>query len=136
MKKKFLFAAMVALTFAMNAQEETEVIVEEVKEKEVVKKDNRLSAFTEFSVYNFQQYNYTLDINYRITDRVSLSSWNTITSGRTLEQGYNYSVVSGLLNFKSENLENTISVGYNRVEQYFYNFIDNQFVVKIRMKIL
>tara|TARA_B100000767_G_C19378858_1_gene375086 strand:- start:25 stop:378 length:354 start_codon:yes stop_codon:yes gene_type:complete len=111
---------------SVNAQE---------KENEV-KEENRLSAYAEVTAYDFEQYNYTLDINYRISDRVSLSSWNTITSGRTVQQGYNYSVVSGLLNFKSKNLDNTLSIGYSRTEQYSFNFINKQFVVKLRVKLL
>ena len=119
MKNK-LTLIILALTLSMTAQE----------------KDNKLSAYAEVTAYNLSQYNYTLDINYRISERVSLSSWNTITSGRTLEQGFNYSVVSGLLNFKSKNLDNTLSIGYSRAEQYSFDFINRQFVMKLRVKLL
>lgn len=126
MRKLFLFLMMSFVVFAASAQEE---------EKEI-KEENRLSAYGEVTAFDFEQYNYTLDVNYRITDRVSLSSWNTITSGRTLEQGFNYSVVSGLLNFKSKNLDNTLSIGYSRIEQYSFDFVQKQFVMKIRVKLL
>lgn len=126
MRKLFLFLMMSFVVFAASAQEEEK----EIKEK------NRLSAYGEVTAFDFEQYNYTLDVNYRITDRVSLSSWNTITSGRTLEQGFNYSVVSGLLNFKSKNLDNTLSIGYSRIEQYSFDFVQKQFVMKIRVKLL
>lgn len=126
MNKLFLFLMMSLAVLSASAQEE---------EKEV-KKENRLSAYGEVTAYDFEQYNYTLDVNYRITDRVSLSSWNTITSGRTVEQGFNYSVVSGLLNFKSKNLDNTLSIGYSRIEQYSFDFINSQFVMKLRVKLL
>jgi len=126
MNKLFLFLLMSFAILSVNAQE---------KENEV-KEENRLSAYAEVTAYDFEQYNYTLDINYRISDRVSLSSWNTITSGRTVQQGYNYSVVSGLLNFKSKNLENTLSIGYSRTEQYSFDFINKQFVMKLRVKLL
>lgn len=126
MNKLFLFLMMSLAVLSASAQEE---------EKEV-KKENRLSAYGEVTAYDFEQYNYTLDVNYRITDRVSLSSWNTITSGRTVEQGFNYSVVSGLLNFKSKNLDNTLSIGYSRIEQYSFDFINRQFVMKLRVKLL
>ena len=126
MNKLFLFLIVSLAVLSVSAQE---------KEDEV-KKENRLSAYGEVTAYDFEQYNYTLDINYRITDRVSLSSWNTVTSGRTVEQGFNYSVVSGLLNFKSKNLDNTLSIGYSRIEQYSFNFINKQFVMKLRVKLL
>ena len=126
MNKLFLFLIVSLAVLSVSAQE---------KEDEV-KKENRLSAYGEVTAYDFEQYNYTLDINYRISDRVSLSSWNTITSGRTVEQGFNYSVVSGLLNFKSKNLDNTLSIGYSRIEQYSFNFINKQFVMKLRVKLL
>lgn len=126
MNKLFLFLMMSLAVLSASAQEE---------EKEI-KKENRLSAYGEVTAYDFEQYNYTLDVNYRITDRVSLSSWNTITSGRTVEQGFNYSVVSGLLNFKSKNLDNTLSIGYSRIEQYSFDFINSQFVMKLRVKLL
>ena len=119
MKNK-LTLIILALTLSVTAQE----------------KDNKLSAYAEVTAYNLSQYNYTLDINYRISERISLSSWNTITSGRTLEQGFNYSVVSGLLNFKSKNLENTLSFGYSRTEQYAFDFVNKQIVLKLRLKLL
>ena len=127
MRRLFLFLMMSFVVFSASGQEE--------EEKEV-KKENRLSAYGEVTAFDFAQYNYTIDVNYRITDRVSLSSWNTITSGRTVEQGFNYSVVSGLLNFKSKNLDNTLSIGYSRIEQYSFDFVQKQFVMKIRVKLL
>ena len=78
-----------------------------------VQAQDRLKGYGEVTAYNFNQYNYTLDVNYRITDRTSLSSWNTITSGRTAEQGFDYSVVSALINFKSKDYEETLSFGYS-----------------------
>ena len=119
MKNK-LTLIILALTLSVTAQE----------------KDNKLSAYAEVTAYNLSQYNYTLDINYRISERISLSSWNTITSGRTLEQGFNYSVVSGLLNFKSNNLKNTISVGYSQTTQHAFDFVNKQIVLKLRLKLL
>ena len=127
MRRLFLFLMMSFVVFSASGQEE--------EEKEV-RKENRLSAYGEVTAFDFEQYNYTIDVNYRITDRVSLSSWNTITSGRTVEQGFNYSVVSGLLNFKSKNLDNTLSIGYSRIEQYSFDFVQKQFVMKIRLKLL
>ena len=119
MKNK-LTLIILALTLSMTAQE----------------KDNKLSAYAEVTAYNLSQYNYTLDVNYRISERISLSSWNTITSGMTEQQGFNYSVVSGLLNFKSKNLENTISVGYNQTKQQAFDFVNKQIVLKLRLKLL
>jgi hypothetical protein len=130
MNKLFLFLMMSLSVLSASSQEEEKEVEKEVE------KENRLSAYGEVTAYDFEQYNYTLDINYRITDRVSLSSWNTITSGRTLEQGFNYSVISGLLNFKSKNLDNTLSIGYSRTEQYSFDFINRQFVMKLRVKLL
>jgi hypothetical protein len=115
-----LTLVMLVLTLSMTAQD----------------KDNRLTAYTEVTAYDLSQYNYTLDVNYRITDRVSLSSWNTVTSGRTEQQGFNYSVVSTLLNLKSKNLENTLSFGYSRTEQYSFDFTNRQIVLKLRIKLL
>ena len=119
MKNK-LTLIILALTLSMTAQE----------------KDNKLSAYAEVTAYNLSQYNYTLDVNYRISERISLSSWNTITSGMTEQQGFNYSVVSGLLNFKSKNLENTISVGYSQTKQHAFDFVNKQIVLKLRLKLL
>lgn len=105
------------------------------EEEKKVEKENRLSAYGEVTAYNFNQYNYTLDVNYRITDRTSLSSWNTITSGRTAEQGFDYNVVSALINFKSKDYEKTLSFGYSRNELMSYDVIQNFFVVKLRVRL-
>jgi len=126
MKKIILLLMILFMSTLGNTQEED-------KKK---KKSNNLSAYSEITAYDFQQYNYTFDLNYRIMDRVSLSSWNTITSGRTIEQGYNYSVISGLVNFKSKNFKHTLSLGYSRTEQYSFDFRNNQFMVKLRLKLI
>ena len=99
-----------------------------------IKAKNKLRAFGEVTSYNFLEYNYTLDVNYKLNNYTSLSSWNTITSGRSENQGYNYSVVSAMINF-SDKKQNVFSVGYGNINQMFYNRSNNSFIVKLRVRI-
>jgi hypothetical protein len=105
-----------------------------VHAQDKAKEKNKLRAFGELTSYNFLEYNYTLDVNYKLGDYTSLSSWNTITSGRNESQGYNYSVVSAMINF-SDKKQNVFSVGYGNINQMFYNRSNNSFIVKLRVRI-
>ncbi len=96
--------------------------------------ESRLQAFGEVTAFNFQQFQYTLDANYRISDRTSVSSWNTVTSGRTEQQGFNYSVFSALFNMKGKDFNQTLSVGYGVMNQF--SFTDRALIVKLRMRLL
>ena len=96
---------------------------------------NKVEAFGEVTSYNLSEYAYTLDLNYGVTDNFSISSWNTITSGRSEAQGYNYSVMSLMFNW-SDKKRNTFSVGYGEINQISYNFNNKAIIVKLRVKLL
>lgn len=96
--------------------------------------DDRFQAFAEVTAYNFSEYNYTLDLNYRLGDYTSISSWNTITSGRNEAQGFNYSVKSILFNW-SDKKRNVVSVGYGEINQISYDFNNKALIVKLRVKL-
>jgi len=95
----------------------------------------KLEAFAEVTSYNLKEYNYTLDVNYTVTDNFSISSWNTITTGRSEAQGFNYSVKSILFNW-SDKKRNVLSIGYGEINQIHYKFNNEAFIVKLRVKIL
>ena len=96
---------------------------------------NKVEAFGEVTSYNLSEYQYTLDVNYKLADSFSISSWNTITSGRGEAQGYNYSIMSLMFNWSDKN-RNTLSVGYGNINQISYNFNNKAIIVKLRVKLL
>lgn len=117
MKKKLITVAVILITLSSYGQE-------------------KISAFAELTSYNLTEYVYTLDVNYNLTDNLSISSWNTITSGRNEAQGYNYSVMSLMFNLSDKNNKNTFSVGYGEINQISYNFNNKAIIVKLRVKLL
>lgn len=96
----------------------------------------KISAFAELTSYNLTEYVYTLDVNYNLTDNLSISSWNSITSGRNEVQGYNYSVMSLMFNWSDKNSKNTFSVGCGEINQISYDFNNKAIIVKLRVKLL
>ena len=100
-----------------------------------IQAQDKLTAFAEVTGYNFSEYNYTLDVYYKLSDTFAISSWNTITSGRNEAQGFNYSVKSLLFNWSSKK-RNTLSIGYGEINQIQYNFNNKAFIVKLRVKLL
>lgn len=117
MKKKLITVAVILITLSSYGQE-------------------KISAFAELTSYNLTEYVYTLDVNYNLTDNLSISSWNTITNGRNEAQGYNYSVMSLMFNLSDKNNKNTFSVGYGEINQISYNFNNKAIIVKLRVKLL
>ncbi len=117
MKKKLITVAVILITLSSYGQE-------------------KISAFAELTSYNLTEYVYTLDVNYNLTDNLSISSWNTITSGRNEAQGYNYSVMSLMFNWSDKNNKNTFSVGYGEINQISYDFNNKAIIVKLRVKLL
>jgi hypothetical protein len=117
MKKKLITVAVILITLSSYSQE-------------------KISAFAELTSYNLTEYVYTLDVNYNLTDNLSISSWNTITSGRNEAQGYNYSVMSLMFNLSDKNNKSTFSVGYGEINQISYNFNNKAIIVKLRVKLL
>ena len=113
--KKLLTVLLIFTAFGMSAQD-------------------RFQAFAEVTAYNLKEYNYTLDVNYTVTDNFSISSWNTITTGRSEAQGFNYSVKSILFNW-SDKKRNVVSVGYGEINQIHYKFNNEAFIVKLRVKL-
>ena len=113
--KKLLTVLLIFTAFGMSAQD-------------------RFQAFAEVTAYNLKEYNYTLDVNYTVTDNFSISSWNTITTGRNEAQGFNYSVKSILFNW-SDKKRNVVSVGYGEINQIHYKFNNEAFIVKLRVKL-
>ena len=97
---------------------------------------NKVEVFGEVTSYNLSEYNYTIDAYYRVADNFSISSWNTITSGRSEVQGYNYSVMSLMFNWNDKKNKNTFSVGYGEINQISYNFNNRAIIVKLRVKLL
>lgn len=97
---------------------------------------NKVEVFGEVTSYNLSEYAYTLDANYRVADNFSISSWNTITSGRSEAQGYNYSVMSLMFNWNDKKNKNTFSVGYGEINQISYDFNNKAIIVKLRVKLL
>lgn len=101
------------------------------------KAQDKLSVYGEAVSLNygdFTEMNYVLDINYKITDNWSLSSWSVTTSGRQEWQGFNYSATLGLVNYKTGSL--TLSSGFQANNQHYFNLKTNAFVVKARLKLL
>jgi len=96
----------------------------------------KISAFAELTSYNLTEYVYTLEVNYNLTDNLSISSWNSITTGRNEVQGYNYSVMSLMFNWSDKNSNNTFSVGYGEINQISYDFNNKAIIVKLRVKLL
>jgi hypothetical protein len=96
---------------------------------------SKLEAFGEVTSYSFRDYAYVLDVNYSINDSFYISSWNSITSGRIKEQGFNYSVTSLLFNWRDKK-RNTFSVGYGNINQISYDFNNRAIIVKLRIKLL
>ena len=97
---------------------------------------NKVELFGEVTSYNLNEYNYTIDGYYRVTDNFSINSWNTITSGRSEVQGYNYSVMSLMFNWNDKKNKNTFSVGYGEINQISYDFNNKAIIVKLRVKLL
>ena len=97
---------------------------------------NKVEAYGEVTSYNLSEYVYTLDANYKVSDNFSVSSWNTITSGRSEAQGYNYSIMSLMFNWSGVKNKNTFSVGYGEINQISYNFTNKAIIVKLRVKLL
>ena len=97
---------------------------------------NKVEALGEVTSYNLNEYAYTLDAYYNVSDNFSISSWNTITSGRSEAQGYNYSVMSLMFNWSGKNNKNTFSVGYGEINQISYDFNNKAIIVKLRVKLL
>ena len=97
---------------------------------------NKVEVFGEVTSYNLSEYNYTIDAYYRVADNFSISSWNTITSGRSEIQGYNYSIMSLMFNWNDKKNNNTFSVGYGEINQISYDFNKRAIIVKLRVKLL
>lgn len=97
---------------------------------------NKVEVFGEITSYNLSEYNYTIDAYYRVAENFSISSWNTITSGRGELQGYNYSVMSLMFNWNDKKNNNTFSVGYGEINQISYDFNNKAIIVKLRVKLL
>jgi hypothetical protein len=97
---------------------------------------NKVEVFGEVTSYNLSEYNYTIDAYYRVADNFSISSWNTITSGRGEIQGYNYSIMSLMFNWNDKKNNNTFSVGYGEINQISYDFNNRAIIVKLRVKLL
>jgi len=117
MKRNLITVALIFITLSSYSQE-------------------KISAFAELTSYNLTEYAYTLDVNYKLIDNLSVSSWNTITSGRSEAQGYNYSVMSIMFNWSDKNNKNTFSVGYGEINQISYDFNNRAIIVKLRVKLL
>jgi len=96
----------------------------------------KVEVFGEVTSYNLSEYNYTIDAYYRVADNFSISSWNTITSGRSEIQGYNYSIMSLMFNWNDKKNNNTFSVGYGEINQISYDFNNRAIIVKLRVKLL
>lgn len=107
-----------------------------------VQAQDKFQGFGEVTTYNGKEFAYTLDLNYRLGDHTSISSWNSITEGRSEAQGYNYMVTSILFNIKSKNFKNTLSVGYGQLFAGFQDgfatpatFENDALIVKVRVKL-
>lgn len=96
---------------------------------------DKLSVFAEAVGYNFNEFSYVIDANYKLGDYTSLSSWNNLTSGRDMEVlGGDYFVSANTINFANKKNKNVISVGYSIFEGRLLK--QRAFIVKLRVKLL
>ena len=84
---------------------------------------------------DFTETNYVLDVQYDINEDWYLSSWNTRTVGRQEWQGFDYSILSGFVNYKLGR-ELILSAGYQELQQHSFNLKANALVLKFRLKLL
>tara|TARA_R110002050_G_scaffold300378_1_gene469496 strand:- start:1330 stop:1677 length:348 start_codon:yes stop_codon:yes gene_type:complete len=96
---------------------------------------DKLSVFAEAAGYNFSEYSYVIDANYKLSDYTSLSSWNNLTSGRDMQVlGGDYFISANTINFANKKNKNVISVGYSIFEGRTLK--QRAFIVKLRVKLL
>lgn len=94
--------------------------------------NKRLSVFGEHAQYNFVEREWTLDINYRISDKLSFSSWHQTTQERSDIIGGDYYVRINSINW-SKNEKFVLSLGKAALDSEFIK--ERSFMVKVRFKI-
>lgn len=94
--------------------------------------DKKLSIFAEHAAYNFAEFDWTLDVNYRISDKLSFSSWRRVTMNREDLIGGDYYVRVNSINW-SKNEKFVLSLGQVKLDSDFIN--QESIMVKVRFKI-
>lgn len=110
---------------------------QEKKEDFKILPKDRLSLYVEAVTLNFETIGWTVDSYYKISRRLSFSSWNRLNIDRRPQLFSNYFISSNMFNYKIIKDKDfmIVSGGY----EYFINTEtskgSNNFIAKVRVKL-